>query len=123
MTLAIFTLAFLSVALNSCAQICLRQTMLALGSFPAALSLWPTFSLRLMSNLWFLGGLSCYLISLFLWLAVLGKLQVSQAYPLLSLGYVLTAVVGYFFMHEDVNLVRIAGLALIIAGIIVISRS
>ena len=56
-------------------------------------------------------------------MVVLGKVEVSLAYPLLSVGYILTAVIGYFFMGENVNLIRIIGLTFICVGIIIISRS
>jgi len=45
------------------------------------------------------------------------------AYPLLSIGYIITAIMGYYFLGENVNLTRIAGIALICFGIVVISRS
>ncbi|CAM7590630.1 4-amino-4-deoxy-L-arabinose-phosphoundecaprenol flippase subunit ArnE [Escherichia coli] len=56
-------------------------------------------------------------------MAVLGKVEVSLAYPLLSIGYVITAIIGYFFLNEDVNTLRLIGLSLICVGIIFISRS
>lgn len=46
-----------------------------------------------------------------------------MAYPLLSIGYIITAIIGYYFLGENVNLTRIAGIALICFGIVVISRS
>ena len=56
-------------------------------------------------------------------MAVLGKVEVSLAYPLLSIGYVITAIIGYFFLNEDVNTLRLIGLSLICVGIIFIFRS
>lgn len=119
----VFLIAFISVTLNALAQIALRNTMLNVGSFPSLLSEWFSFSIKILFNFWFIAGMGCYAISIGLWLIVLGKLEVSIAYPLLSIGYVITAFIGYFFLKEDVNLLRIAGLSLIIIGICVISRS
>lgn len=67
--------------------------------------------------------MSLYAVSIGLWMAVLGKVEVSLAYPLLSIGYIITAFIGYFFLHENVNMIRIIGLATICLGIIIISRS
>ena len=53
----------------------------------------------------------------------LGKVEVSLAYPLLSFGYIIAAAIGYFFLKEDVNTMRIIGLSLICVGIVFISRS
>lgn len=119
----VFLIAFFSVTLNALAQIALRNTMLSVGSFPPLMGEWFVFVTKILFNIWFIAGMGCYAISIGLWLVVLGKLEVSIAYPLLSIGYVITAVIGFFFMHEDVNLLRIAGLSMIIIGICVISRS
>ncbi len=119
----VFFIAVSSVTLNALAQIALRNTMLSVGNFPSIMGEWFSFATKILFNLWFIAGMGCYAISIGLWLIVLGKLEVSIAYPLLSIGYVITAVIGYFFMQEDVNLLRIAGLSLIILGICVISRS
>jgi multidrug transporter EmrE-like cation transporter len=67
--------------------------------------------------------MACYCLSIGIWLIVLSRLEVSAAYPLLSIGYIITAVVGYFFLDENVDSSRIAGIALICVGIVFISRS
>ncbi len=46
-----------------------------------------------------------------------------MAYPLLSIGFIITAIIGYFYLDESVSLTRIAGIALICFGIVVVSRS
>jgi drug/metabolite transporter (DMT)-like permease len=65
----------------------------------------------------------CYCISIFLWMLVLSKVEVSFAYPFLSVGYVISAVIGYFFMGEALTFVRIAGIAVICFGVFLIARS
>ena len=123
MNLITFIIALGSVSLNALAQIALRKTMLTLGQMPSELSGYFNLALNLISNIWFMLGMGCYVISIGLWMVVLGKVEVSLAYPLLSVGYILTAVIGYFFMGENVNLIRIIGLTFICVGIIIISRS
>ncbi len=123
MNLITFIIALGSVSLNALAQIALRKTMLTLGQMPSELSGYFNLALNLLSNIWFMLGMGCYVISIGLWMVVLGKVEVSLAYPLLSVGYILTAVIGYFFMGENVNLIRIIGLTFICVGIIIISRS
>lgn len=123
MNLITFIIALASVSLNALAQIALRKTMLTLGQMPSELSGYFNLALNLLSNIWFMLGMGCYVISIGLWMVVLGKVEVSLAYPLLSVGYILTAVIGYFFMGENVNLIRIIGLTFICVGIIIIPRS
>lgn len=116
-------LAVISVTLNAMAQIALRKTMQTLGAFPQNASDYFYFGYHLILNAWFITGMCLYAISIGLWMAVLGKTEVSLAYPLLSIGYIITAFIGYFFLHENVNLLRIIGLITICIGIIIISRS
>jgi len=118
-----FLLAIISVTLNALAQIALRKTMQTLGTFPQSIFDYLNFGYQLILNAWFITGMCLYAISIGLWMAVLGKTEVSLAYPLLSIGYIITAFIGYFFLHENVNLLRIIGLITICIGIIIISRS
>ncbi|WP_100113840.1 EamA family transporter [Snodgrassella alvi] len=123
MNLLTFMLAVTSVTLNAFAQIALRKTMQTIGSMPQSILDYFYFGYQLLLNVWFLTGMSLYAVSIGLWMAVLGKVEVSLAYPLLSIGYIITAFIGYFFLHENVNLIRVAGLVTICIGIIIISRS
>jgi multidrug transporter EmrE-like cation transporter len=123
MTALTLMLAFASVSLNAAAQIALRKAMLVLGLLPLAASDLIAFIAAILLNLWFLFGMGCYAVSIGLWLVVLSKAEVSAAYPLLSIGYVITAVIGFFFMNESVGILRVSGLGLICAGLVLISRS
>ncbi len=67
--------------------------------------------------------MACYAISIGVWLVVLSKLEVSVAYPLLSIGYVITAIVGFFFLGENVTFLRMIGIALICGGLFFITRT
>ncbi len=111
------------VILNALAQIALRKTMLIAGPIPGTASELLRFVFALALNPWFLGGIGCYLVSLGVWLIVLSKVEVSLAYPLLSIGYVIATAVGYFYLGENVDVSRVAGISLICLGIVVLFRS
>ena len=111
-----------SISLNSLAQICLRKTMLLAGSPPAQAQQWISYGLGISLNPWMLGGLCCYGMSILLWMAVLSKVEVSAAYPLTSIGFIIAAAAGYFFLGETVGLSRAIGIALVCCGVVVITR-
>ncbi len=67
------------------------------------------------------GGMLCFGASAGLWLLVLGKLEVSAAYPLTSLGLVLTTLAGILLLGESVSVYKLSGTALIIAGVLILS--
>ncbi|QLU67390.1 EamA family transporter [Citrobacter freundii] len=123
MTLIVLLIALTSVSLNALAQVALRKTMLTIAPLPDAITGYLGFAIQLIMNPWFIAGMTCYVLSIGLWMTVLGKVEVSLAYPLSSVGFIITAAIGYFFLKEDINTMRLIGLLLICIGIIFISRS
>jgi multidrug transporter EmrE-like cation transporter len=49
--------------------------------------------------------------------------EVSYAYPFLSVGYVVVALMGYYIFQENLSWMRAIGIAVIIVGVILLSRS
>lgn len=115
-------LILLSVLLNCCAQLLMRKGMLVhgeIGELNKLISAIP----QMLTNLYLWGAMVCYAVSILIWMMVLSKVEVSYAYPFLSIGYILSAVVGYFWLAEHLSPVRVAGILVICIGVILISRS
>ena len=123
MNLVSFLLVFTGVMLNAAAQLLLKAGVKDLG----VIKLTPTtiFSagLKLVVEPHIIGGLTCYVISVVVWILALSRVQVSIAYPMLSLGYVVTAFAAWWLMGEPVNAMRISGIAVIIVGVYLVARS
>jgi drug/metabolite transporter (DMT)-like permease len=68
-------------------------------------------------------GLAVFGLSAIVWLAVLSQTELSFAYPFASLTYVIILVYGRFVAEEPVSPLRWTGVALIVAGIVLVSRS
>src|SRR5262249_10903446 len=111
-----------SISLNASAQIALRKTMLAVGR-PPNLEGAVAFVFAILTTPWFILGMACYAVSIGAWLIVLSRTEVSAAYPLLSIGYVISAIVGALFLGVHVMLGWIAGIGLICVGLTVIAQS
>jgi uncharacterized membrane protein len=56
-------------------------------------------------------------------LYLLSQRDVSLIWPLTSLGFVITAIAAKLFLHEEVSLIRWAGVGLIVVGAALISYS
>jgi len=119
---ATFGLILVSVSLNALAQVVLRKAMLTLGALPP-LNQPIQVGLVLVGNVWLWAGMFCYAASIGLWLAVLSRVQVSAAYPMLSIGYIIAAILGVAFLGESVGYLRMVGIALICGGVVLISRT
>lgn len=114
-------LILLSVLLNCAAQLLIRKGMLVEGEVGMQNMLSHIGSM--ITNVWLWGAMLCYALSILLWMSVLSKVEVSYAYPFLSVGYVVSAVAGYALFNENLSPVRIAGIIVICIGVILISRS
>ncbi|UQR61348.1 EamA family transporter [Bradyrhizobium sp. C-145] len=122
MTASSFALIAISVCTNAFAQIALRKAMLTIGRIPS-IGEPKAFAWTLVSNVYLWGGLVCCAISILSWLAVLSMHQVSVAYPMLSIGYVIAAIFGFLILGETIPPARLAGIALICAGVVLIGRT
>ena len=69
------------------------------------------------------GGLGLFVASAGAWLIVLSKASLSFAYPFVSLTYALILLFDRFVLQESVSPLRWAGVVLIMAGIVLVSRT
>ena len=88
------------VLLNALAQITLKMGMRGIGHFNFRLENLGSVGLAVATSPFILAGLVCYVVSVVIWLLVLSRVEVSYAYPLLSVGYIVTALAGYLWLHE-----------------------
>ncbi|MBV9653383.1 MAG: EamA family transporter [Acetobacteraceae bacterium] len=69
-----------------------------------------------------LGGLAVYGCGAAMWLLVLSRLPVSAVYPLVSLAIVFVVLIGTLFLKETASWGRIGGVAIVVTGLILVSR-
>jgi multidrug transporter EmrE-like cation transporter len=112
------------VGLNAAAQLLLKVATRPLAHFAQfnADTLFGSVGI-LSRSAPFWAGMVCYGASVCVWLAALTKAPVSTAYPMLSLGYVVVAAVSVLWLGESVGMGKALGIALICAGVILVSRS
>jgi len=123
MTTTILLLILFGVLLNSGAQVLLKAGMDHIGHFSFTWSnFWP-IAWQIVISPWILLGIVFYVISVAVWLLVLSRTDVSIAYPMISLGYVVSAIVAYFFLGEHVTLMRMTGIFIILFGVFLVARS
>jgi multidrug transporter EmrE-like cation transporter len=116
-------LIMLGVLLNAAAQIFLKEGMRRIGHFEFVWANIVPIGFQVAGNLFVLGGLLCYVVSVAVWLLVLSRVEVSFAYPLLSVGYIVNAVAGYYLFQENLSLTRITGILIICVGVYFVTRS
>ena len=70
-----------------------------------------------------LAGLACYAVSVVIWILALTRVEVSVAYPMLSLGYIANAIGAWWLFGEAVTPTRFGGILVIALGTWVVARS
>lgn len=73
-------------------------------------------------------GIMLYIGAAVVWLTVLSKADVSFAYPMIALGYILAALLAKFFFpvigleSENIGILRWFGILVIIGGVFLVAR-
>ncbi|MDB6083181.1 MAG: 4-amino-4-deoxy-L-arabinose transferase [Gammaproteobacteria bacterium] len=119
-----WTLILSGVGLNAAAQLLLKIATRPLAHFTDfGLQTLRYSMVSLGTSLPFWAGMLCYGASVCVWVAALSKAPVSTAYPMLSLGYIVVAAVSVLWLGETLSPAKVLGIALICAGVVLVSRS
>ncbi len=111
------------VLLNALAQLLLKAGARTIAGLPLSLDSAWTIAERLAVNPPILCGLICYAVSVVVWILALARVEVSVAYPMLSIGYVVNALAAWLLFAEALTPARMAGIGVIIAGVWLVARS
>jgi drug/metabolite transporter (DMT)-like permease len=118
-----FAILFTGVLLNALAQLGLKAATTVTGPLVASDAGVLRRGLELLSvpSLWY--ALAAYGLSVIVWLVGLSRVPVTQAYPLLSLGYVINIGLAWWLLGEVPNVQRVAGIGVIVLGVVLVTRS
>ena len=118
-----FGLVLLGVLLNAAAQLMLKAGAASVGRIEAGIDSLLSAAPALATHPGILGGLACYAISVVVWIMALSRVDVSIAYPMLSIGYVINALLAMWLFGEIVSPLRWLGIGVIIVGVVLVARS
>ena len=123
MTWAAFGLVLTGVLLNAVAQLALKASVNDTGIINLDMQSLLSSAGSLATNLWLWLGLICYAISVVVWILALSRVDVSIAYPMLSIGYIVNAIAAWHLFDEPMNLGKVVGIGIIIVGVYILARS
>jgi len=124
LTARIFALLVFMDILETATHLCFKKSVLPEGGFYVAniVDLITFLKAAFFSPFLWLGLLSV-LVTFVMWSTVLSKIDLSVAVPVCSFSYVLVPLVSIFFLGEQVNMLRWAGIFFILCGVIFVSLS
>lgn len=123
MNIGTFGFILTGIFLNAIAQLLLKKGTNAVGAIHLTAENWFSIGVQLATQLPILGGLTCYVISVVVWIIGLSRVDVTIAYPLLSIGYIVNAIGAWYFLGEIMSLQRMLAIGVIIIGVALLVKS
>lgn len=115
--------ALLSIAMSVAAQFSLKRGVSGASSISTGEPSAGAYGIAsVLMNPYVLLGLALYAASAVVWLSVLSRWDVSKAYPMVGLGFGLTAVIGWL-AGEPLTAQRLIGVLAICGGVVLVARS
>ena len=123
MSLTAFSLLLTGVLLNAAAQLFLKAGTLRIGEFAFSVENIVPIGVRLATQPFIVAGVGCYVISLVVWILGLSRVPVSIAYPMLSIGYIVSAIAAWYLFGESLTAQKIVGIGFIVIGVYLVAKS
>ena len=112
-------LIFIYILCVTTAQLLLKISMMNMGMVKIDIN----FFVKSFSDVRIIAGTFLYCVSFIIWIITLNRVEITFAYPLLSLSVVLVAVISWLFFNETFNMIRLSGIALTIMGAWLVVKS
>jgi multidrug transporter EmrE-like cation transporter len=116
-----FLLVLIAISFSVTGELLLKSGMNQIGVFSFS-NLFPTLG-RILTHPKILGGFLFFALGAFWWLAAISRVNLSWAYPMLAIGYILILLFSAVILKEHVNPIRWFGAVVICLGIYLVFRS
>jgi drug/metabolite transporter (DMT)-like permease len=123
MSLTSFSLLLTGVMLNAAAQLFLKAGTLRIGEFAFSADNIIPVGWQLATQPFIVAGVGCYVISLVVWIMGLSRVPVSIAYPMLSIGYIVSAIAAWYLFGESLTSQKMVGIGFIVIGVYLVAKS
>ncbi len=114
-----FVFIAFSTVFGICGQLLLKSGMTRVGVRSSG----GSFLKGIITSPWVIGGLLVYGTGVIFWMLALSYFEISYVYPFASLSYIGIILGSYFIFKERLSVMRLMGIAMIIAGVLITSQS
>ena len=111
-----------SMILGAVGQMFIKKGLNSLGNLEFSKGLFTSYVKIFFSPL-VVVGLFTYFIGVFFWLYGLSKVDLSFAFPFVSLSYVLVFLLSWWVLGEELSMLRWTGLCVICLGVLLVGKS
>jgi drug/metabolite transporter (DMT)-like permease len=121
--LLVYGLLVTACVLTIIGEVMLKVGITSVTERVGAFSLSPTILITTFTEWRVLLGFALVFGGSIFWLGVISRVDLSFAYPLLAMNYVIILIPSRFLLHEAISPTRIVGACIVVAGVIVITWS
>lgn len=111
-----------SISLMVYCQIVIKWQVASAVAHPENTASRLGLAIGLLINPWVISALAAAMLAAVLWMAALTKLDLSRAYPLVSLSFVAVTFASAWLFQEPLTGLKLAGVALICVGVAIGSQ-
>ena len=122
LTLKDFLLLFCNVLFTVTGQLLLKHGMLQVGRVEGASRVIHKLMQAFM-NPFVIAGIATYGFTTMIWLVILSRVKLSVAYPIISLGYVMSILFSWILFKESVPRIRVLGAVVICIGVYLVASA
>lgn len=122
-SLTAFSLILAALLLSGTGEVFLKRGISRVGVISLSREQIITELTQAFSQPFILFGFLLIFSGAILWLAAISRVELSWAYPMLSLGYIYVLFVSWIFLGENLSPLRLLGVLVVIAGVYLLFRS
>ncbi|HEY6093492.1 MAG TPA: EamA family transporter [Gallionellaceae bacterium] len=111
-----------TILLTVYGQLVIKWQVQLAGALPEDGAEKARFLLHLLLNYWVISAYLAALLASVTWMAAVAKLQLSHAYPFMSLAFVLVIVLSAMLFNEPITSPKIIGVSFIVVGVAIGSQ-
>lgn len=111
-----------TIALTVFGQIITKSRVNEAGPLPEGLSDKVLFIIGLLADPWIFCALFSAFIASMTWMAAMTQLQLSHAYPFMSLSFILVILFSALFLDEPLTTMKLVGIGFVILGLAIGSQ-
>lgn len=110
---------FLTIIFTVYGQLIIKWQVLKSSGLPITKTGKIFYLFHLLLNPWILSGFLAAFLASLTWISAMTKLELSEAYPFMSLTFVFVLILSSIFFHETITMPKLIGLGLIVSGVII----
>lgn len=119
--LAVIGQVLLFVFILLIGNICWKMGIVKMNGFMMGDKSLVSNIMTLFSSPWMWAGGIFYVLGTLWWFYIISREDLSYVYPMVSIGYILTAIAGVIIFKESVSMIRWVGMGIVSLGFIILS--